>query len=306
MNIIYSPKYEIQVDHHPWHTSKYRLTLESLGFQGILPNLRTIEAPEVTDADILRAHSAEYLQKLNDLDFTEDEQHQAEIPLTHKVVELFRLMTGGTVLAGEEALAGGIGVHIGGGFHHAYRGHASGFCLLNDIAIGLCVLLDRSAIQSAVVVDCDLHQGDGTACIFHGDPRVFTLSLHQQDAFPFFKQASDLDAGLPAGIGDGVYLAELDKALAALFAGGRRFDLLHYQAGVDTFSHDLLGRLRLSEKGLRERDRRVIAAARSRGIPLVITLGGGYTADPRDVARLHANTVGEAFAAYQQQGPKEK
>lgn len=298
MNIIYSPKYEIRLDHHPWYTSKYRLTLESLGFQGILPDMHVVEAPEVEDDDILRVHSAEYLQKLNSLDFTEEEQHQAEIPLTVEIVNLFRRMTGGTVLAGEEALKNGICVHLGGGFHHAYMRHASGFCLLNDIAIGLSVLLDRGAIRSAAVVDCDLHQGDGTACIFHDDPRVFTLSLHQQDAFPFFKQSSSLDIGLPAGIGDGVYLAELDKALAMLFADGRQFDFLHYQAGVDTFSHDLLGRLRLSEKGLRERDRRVIAAARSRDIPLIITLGGGYTADPRDVARLHANTVCEAFLAY--------
>jgi acetoin utilization deacetylase AcuC-like enzyme len=215
-------------------------------------------------------------------------------------------MAGGTILAGEQALIDGICVHLGGGFHHAHQSHASGFCLLNDIAIGLRVLLDRGMIHSAAVIDCDLHQGDATARIFRDDPRVFTLSLHQQDAFPYYKQRSSLDIELPAGTGDEKYLAALDETLADLFANGRQFDFLHYQAGVDTYANDQLGRLQLSEEGLRERDRRIVTTASARGIPLVVTLGGGYTTDPAEVARLHANTVVEASKAYWQRSEKKE
>lgn len=298
MHIIYSTKYEIELDHHPWHTAKYRLTLDNLRSQGILTNLKILDAPMADDSDILRVHTFEYWRKLYNLNFSDEEISHAEIPLTSETVDFFWRMAGGTILAGEQALIDGICVHLGGGFHHAYQSHASGFCLLNDIAIGLRVLLDREAIHSAVVIDCDLHQGDATARIFHDDTRVFTVSLHQKDAFPYYKQRSNLDIELHAGTGDEEYLAVLDETLASLFADGRQFDFLHYQAGVDTYTNDQLGRLQLSEEGLRERDRRIITTALERGIPTVVTLGGGYTTDPAEVARLHTNTVVEAFLTY--------
>lgn len=297
MHIIYSTKYEIELEHHPWHTVKYRLAVDNLRSQGILNHLKIVDAPMADDSDILRVHTFEYWLKLYSLNFSDEEISHAEIPLTSETVDFFWRMAGGTILASEQALIDGICVHLGGGFHHAYQSHASGFCLLNDIAIGLRVLLDREAIHSAVVIDCDLHQGDATARIFSDDTRVFTLSLHQKDAFPYYKQRSSLDIELPAGTGDEEYLAVLDEALASLFADGRQFDFLHYQAGVDTYTNDQLGRLQLSEEGLRERDRRIITTALDRGIPTVVTFGGGYTTDPAEVARLHANTVVEAFRA---------
>lgn len=302
MNIIYSNKYEVKFDDHPWHTSKYWLILDNLRSQGILTDLHILEAPIADDIDILRVHTFEYWQKLNSLDFSDEEIDHAEVPLTSETVDFFWRMAGGTILAGEQALIDGICVHLGRGFHHAHQSHASGFCLLNDIAIGLRGLLNRGMIHSAAVIDCDLHQGDATARIFRDDPRVFTLSLHQQDAFPYYKQHSDLDIELPAGTGDAEYLAALDESLVILFADGRHFDFLHYQAGVDTYVNDQLGRFQLSEEGLRERDRRIIKTALAREIPLVVTLGGGYTTDPAEVARLHANTVVEAFLAYGNNG----
>lgn len=300
MDIVYSEKYELSLDPHPWHTSKYRHTLDILKRKGMVSESQILEAPMAEDSDILRVHSFEYYNKLYTLDFSEEEIEHAEIPLTHEVVDLFWRMTGGTVLASQHALEDGICVHLGGGFHHAYPSHASGFCLLNDIAISLSALLDQGAIRTAAVIDCDLHQGDGTARIFQDDPRVSTLSIHQQDAFPSFKQRSNIDIELPGGTGDEEYLAALDKALAALFADGRQFDFIHYQSGVDPYFGDLLGRFRLSEEGLRERDRRVISTVLEKRIPMVITLGGGYTARPEEVARLHANTVIEALLAEQQ------
>lgn len=299
MNIVYSEKYDLSLDPHPWHTSKYRRTLDILRRKSMVTESQILEAPMAEDRDIMRVHSFEYYSKLYNLDFSEEEIKHAEIPMTQETVDLFWRMTGGTVLASEQALQDGISVHLGGGFHHAYPSHASGFCLLNDIAIALSALLSQGAIRSAAVIDCDLHQGDGTARIFQDNPQVRTLSIHQNDAFPYFKQESSIDIGLPGGTGDEEYLAALDNALALLFADDRHFDFIHYQSGVDTYSGDLLGRFRLSEQGLRERDRRVISTALEKRIPMVITLGGGYTAHPEEVAQLHANTVIEALLAEQ-------
>lgn len=301
MKIVYSAKYEIEIEDHPWCPSKYRLVIEKIKNRGFLRGIEVIESPLADDEDALRVHSFEYWTKLNDVDFTEEEIRIADITLTSEVINLFWRMVGGTVLAGELALSDGLCVHLGGGFHHAHQSHASGFCILNDIAIGLRSLLDQKAIRSAAVLDCDLHQGDATAKIFRDDPRVFTVSIHQQDAFPYYKQASDLDFGLPAGTGDQKYLATLDEALDKMFADGRRFDILHYQAGVDPYVKDPIGQMQISEAGLRERDRRAIAAATSRGTPVVVTLGGGYTEDINEVARLHANTVEEAISLWRQQ-----
>lgn len=302
MNIVYSDTYDLNLDAHPWHTSKYRLALDLIKKQGLIDAAQILEPP-IAAADVIQSvHTVEYYNKFATLDFTPEEAKKAEIPLTAETTELFRRMTGGTILASEQALADGLCIHFGGGFHHAFPAHAAGFCLLNDIAISLRVLLQRGTIGSAAVIDCDLHQGDGTAWIFGDDPRVFTLSIHQQDAFPSPKQHSDLDVGLPLGTGDLEYLAALDTALDRLFDAQGHFDLIHYQAGVDPYEGDLLGRLRVSEDGLRQRDRRVIAAAVARAIPLVITLGGGYTARAYEVARLHANTVVEALLAEQRHG----
>lgn len=299
MYIVYSDKYDLNLDAHPWHTSKYRLALDLIKKQGLIHDSQILEPPIADAGAISSVHTIEYCHKLANLDFSAEEAKKAEIPLTSQTVELFLRMVGGTILASEKAVEDGLCIHLGGGFHHAFPSHATGFCLLNDIAISLRVLLRQEAIRSAAVIDCDLHQGDATARIFRDDPQVFTLSIHQQDAFPYPKQQSDLDIELPSGTGDQEYLAALDTALDKLFDEYDHLDFIHYQAGVDTYAGDLLGRLKLSENGLRERDRRIFTAAVSRDIPMVITLGGGYTAKPYEVARLHANTVFEALLAAQ-------
>ena len=243
------------------------------------------------DEDILRVHTLDYWQKLCDLSFSPEEIGQVEIPISQVVVDLFWWAAGGTILASEEALKDGACVHLGGGFHHAFPSYGAGFCLINDIAVSLRTLLDKEMIGTAAVIDCDLHQGDGTASIFREDPRVFTMSIHQRRAFPFIKQHSTLDVELEDGIADEAYLEALASALGTVFDGRRYYDLVHYQAGADPYAGDTLGGLRLSAEGLLKRDRLVLDAAMKAGSPVVVTLGGGYPVDVADVVQIHTHTV---------------
>lgn len=291
MKVVYSKHYAIDIAPHPWHTSKYALVLDRLKALGVLAETDIIEAEMAKDEDITRVHTMDFWKKLCDEDFSDEERRLLELPINRAVVDFFWRSAGGTIQASEQALRDGVCVHLGGGFHHAYRSYGSGFCLINDIAVSLRSLQERGWIERAAVLDCDVHQGDGTAAIFKDDPRIFTFSMHQRRAFPYFKQLSSLDIELEDETGDDEYLAALSRALANIFDGSRQFDLIHYQAGVDPSAKDTLGNLRLSEAGLRERDRRVFAAASAAQVPVVVTLGGGYPTEVEDVVRIHVNTV---------------
>ena len=202
MKVVYSPYYGMDIGNHPWHTSKYAMVLECLRAEGSIAGSDVMESPLANDRDILRVHTIEYWRKLYDLDFSEEETAWMEIPVNRGIVDHFWRAAGGTILASGQALKDGCCVHIGGGFHHAFPDHGSGFCLINDIAVGVRALLDKGMIASAAVIDCDLHQGDGTAWIFRNDPRVFTLSMHQGSAFPYLKRRSTLDVNLEDGTTD--------------------------------------------------------------------------------------------------------
>jgi acetoin utilization deacetylase AcuC-like enzyme len=291
MKVVYSPDYAVPFWDHPFNTSKYALVLEQLKAEGLISEADVIEAPMADDEDILRVHTLEYWEKLRSLFFSEDEIARAEVPINKRVMDFFWRAAGGTIRASKQALLDGVCVHLGGGFHHAFPDYASGFCLINDIAVSLRTLLDNGSIETAAVIDCDLHQGDGTAWIFRDDPRVFTFSIHQRRAFPHAKQHSTLDVELEDGRGDDEYDRQLGAALDTVFSGQRRFDLIHYQAGADPFVGDALGGLGLSMEGLLERDRMVFRAARTTGCPVVVSLGGGYAPDVMDVVRIHLNTV---------------
>lgn len=291
MQVVYSQHSGIHLGDHPWHTSKYAGVLDRLKAEGVIAEADVVDAPMADDEDVMRVHTLDYWRKLCDLDFSEEEVERLEIPMTQGVVDFFWRAAGGTLLASELALKAGVGVHLGGGFHHAFADYGSGFCLINDIAVSLRALLDREAIGSAAVIDCDLHQGDGTARIFRDDPRVFTMSIHQRRAFPYCKQRSSLDIELEDGTGDERYLTSLQTALDQVFDGSRTFDLVHYQAGADPYAGDSLGRLKLSVEGLLARDRLVLGTARAAGTPVVVTLGGGYPVDVADVVTIHGNTV---------------
>jgi acetoin utilization deacetylase AcuC-like enzyme len=296
MKVVYSEHYAIGIGQHPWHTSKYARVLERLKGQGVITDQDVIKAQLADDEDILRVHTTEFWEKLQAVDFSAAEIERLEIPLHQAVVDFFWRTAGGSIQASEQALKDGVCVHLGGGFHHAFPDHGAGFCLINDIAVSLRSLQGRGLIKRAAVIDCDLHQGDGTAWIFRNDPTVFTFSMHQRRAFPYFKERNSLDVELEDGTGDEEYLAALASALEIILDGSRPLDLIHYQAGADPSAKDTLGGLKLSEAGLMERDRRVFAAAAAAQVPVVVTLGGGYPVDIEDVVRIHTNTVLAALA----------
>jgi acetoin utilization deacetylase AcuC-like enzyme len=204
-------------------------------------------------------------------------------------------MSGGTCQAAELAFEDGVCVHLGGGLHHAFPNHGEGFCLFNDVAAAIRRLQRDGLIGRAAIVDLDVHQGNGTAVIFHDDPSVFTLSLHQQHNYPMLKPRSDLDVGLPDATGDRDYLDRLSEALPRALA--IRPQLVFYLAGADPFMRDRLGGLALTFEGLRARDRQVFEAARAAGAAVAVVLAGGYAADVEDTVDVHVGTVIEAIAA---------
>jgi acetoin utilization deacetylase AcuC-like enzyme len=240
--------------------------------------------------ELALVHTPEYLAKLRDDSLTADDIAALELPWRRVFADAFRLMVGGTCAAAAAALEDGRAAHLGGGLHHAFAGHGEGFCPLNDIAVAIRVLQrSGAAIQRAAVIDLDVHHGNGTAMIFERDPSVFTFSMHQQHNYPLFKPRGDLDIGLEDGTGDDRYLTALTDALPRVLES--QPELIVYVAGADPFEHDRLGGLRLTKTGLAGRDRLVIGAARSAGVPLVTVLAGGYAADVRDTVDIHVATV---------------
>ena len=202
------------------------------------------------------------------------------------------LCAGGTLRTAQAALRDGAAVHLGGGFHHAFPDHGEGFCLIHDVAIAIRMLQRERAIRRALVVDLDVHHGNGTAAIFSGDDTVFTFSMHQQNNYPAWKPPSDLDLGLPDATGDQDYLALLERHLPVIL-DRHGPDLVVYLAGADPYERDQLGGLALTIDGLRRRDAYVLGTARSRGLPVAVTLAGGYAANERDTVEIHVNTVRE-------------
>ena len=218
------------------------------------------------------------------------------LPWSETLVQRSLASVGGTMAAAEDALRTGWGGTLGGGTHHAFRAEGSGFCVFNDIAVAIRSLMHRGDIHRAAVIDLDVHQGDGTAEIFRDEPRVFTLSIHCQSNFPFRKQQSRLDIALPDRINDELYLQRLDEALHQALAFHP--DIIFYQSGVDGLHCDALGHLSLTHAGLQERDRKVMESTRDRGIPLVITSGGGYSRPIDPSVQAHANTYRMAWQAF--------
>jgi acetoin utilization deacetylase AcuC-like enzyme len=255
------------------------------------------EPPPATRALLAAAHEDAYLDDLEALRWTPRTQY-SELPLTREIVDAFALGASGTTQAARLALRHGAAAHLGGGLHHAYAGHAEGFCYLNDLAVAARVMLREGLVSRVAVVDLDVHQGNGTAHIFRDDPAVFTLSVHQENNYPVPKEHSDLDVGLDDGTGDDAYLAALAPALDRVWAFAP--ELVLYQAGADPFEDDQLGGLRLSFAGLEARDRAVIEGCARRGIAVATTLGGGYARRFEDTVRIHATTSRLALTAARQ------
>jgi len=285
--VVYSSGYECDIGPHVFPVEKFRLIRDALVAAHDVEPERLLDPDPAPREDLLLVHTAEYLEDLAELRWTPRTLY-SELPLTPEIVRAYRLAAGGTTLAAREALSSGFGIQLGGGFHHAFADRAEGFCYINDLAVAIRVLLRDGRIARAAVVDLDVHQGNGTAAIFRGDARVFTLSLHQELNYPMPKQHGVLDVGLPNGIGDAEYLRLLDGALQRVWEFAP--EIVLYQAGADPYREDLLGGLMLTFEGLEARDHRVLEGCATRRIPAVVTLGGGYARDRNDTVRIHATT----------------
>ena len=318
--LVYSDAYYLPIGDHVFPAEKYRRVHDRLIATGVADESDFLEPQPATDPDILLVHTPEYVQKLKTGTLSPREEMEMEVPYSRDLVEAFWLAAGGSILAAQQCLNDSICISIGGGFHHAFPDHGEGFCMIHDVAVAIRRLQRDGKIRTAMTVDCDVHQGNGTASIFAGTRTeklalpsaggatlhqrgasrtrmhgaqvgdVFTISLHQHNNYPVYKPPSSIDVDLPDGIGDDDYLAWLDNALSS---GLRQFepDLLCYVAGADPYREDQLGGLDLTIAGLKKRDELVFQVARARGIPVMVTYAGGYARNLEDTVIIHSNTV---------------
>jgi acetoin utilization deacetylase AcuC-like enzyme len=298
--VVYSDEYDVDIGPHVFQTQKYRLIRQRLITEGLLSE-DDFEFPELpSDEDILLVHSREYLNKLKNGTLSAEEIFRLELPYSKNLVRASYLCANGTVKSCRIALEKGVGVHIGGGFHHAFRNHGEGFCVLNDIAIAIKKMMRESSINKAMTIDCDLHQGNGTADIFKDDKNVFTFSIHQQNNYPFYKPMSDMDIGLDDYTSDKVYLGELHKHIPKIISDFKP-QLILYLAGADPYKDDQIGNLSLSIDGLKRRDEFIFETARNFKVPIAVVLAGGYAVKVEDTITIHFNTVRMALG-YQERG----
>src|SRR6267142_2286530 len=315
--LVYSDDYYLPIGSHVFPAEKYQHIHKRLLESGVAEQKDFVDPQPASDQDILLVHTPQYVQKLKTGTLSPREEQEMEIPYSPELVRAFWLAAGGSILAADQALRDRVGFNIGGGFHHAFSDHGEGFCMINDVAVAIRRLQRDGKIRTAMTVDCDVHHGNGTAAIFAGtrtpsDPLpstsaalnpapagkmrhahaddVFTISLHQHNNYPAWKPHSSIDVDLPDGIGDDDYLAWLDNALSS---GLRRVEpeLISYVAGADPYKDDQLGGLALTLEGLMARDRLVLEMAMSRGVPVAITLAGGYARNVEDPVEIHVNTV---------------
>jgi len=284
--VVHAPGYECDIGLHVFPMEKFAMVRRSLVATGCVDDSAILCPTPAPRDDLLLVHTPEYLSDLDHLRWT-PRTACSELPLTSEIVHAYFLAAGGTTLAAREALARGVGVNLGGGFHHAFAELASGFCYINDLAVAVRVLQRDGRIRRAAIVDCDLHQGNGTAHLFRDDPRVFTFSIHQEHLYPV-KERSDLDIGLENATGDEEFNRRLAEGLERVWA--HRPELVLYQAGADPFEDDQLGSLKLTFAGLETRDRLVLEGCAARDIPVVVTLGGGYARRVSDTVRIHTHT----------------
>ena len=319
--LVYSDAYYLPIGSHVFPAEKYRRVRDRVLATGIADNGDLLEPQPATDQDILLVHKPDYVQRLRNGTLSQREEMEMEVPYSRELVDAFWLAAGGSILAARQCLIDDVCISIGGGFHHAFPDHGEGFCMIHDVAVAIRRLQRDDKIRTAMTVDCDVHQGNGTAAIFAGTrtasallpsssvstvehpsdaPQgkmrgahagdVFTISLHQHNNYPLWKPPSSIDVDLPDGTGDNDYLAWLDNALSS---GLRQFepDLICYIAGADPYKEDQLGGLNLTLEGLKRRDELVFRVARARNIPIIVTYAGGYAQNVQDTVTIHTNTI---------------
>src|SRR5215471_2844686 len=314
--LIYSDEYYLPIGQHVFPAEKYRRVHRRLIEQGIADPSDFLTPEPASDDDILLVHTPAYVNRLKTGTLSAREEMQLEVPYSAELVRAFWLAAGGSILAAQNALKDGVAINIGGGFHHAFPDHGEGFCMIHDVAVAIRRMQRDGKIRTAMTVDCDVHQGNGTAAIFAGTRTVsellpsqgpaiagkrplmrgahagdvFTISLHQENNYPALKPPSSIDVDLPDGISDDDYLAWLDNALSS---GLRQFhpELICYVAGADPYKEDQLGGLDLSLDGLKRRDELVFRVAKAQDIPVMVTYAGGYAQKVDDTVTIHSNTV---------------
>ena len=326
--LIYSDDYLLPIGAHVFPAQKYRMIHDRLVTTHEVDEDDFIKPQPASDDDVRLVHGADYVDRLLHGELTQQEQWQMELPYSPQLVKAFWLSAGGSILAAERALKDGVCVNVGGGFHHAHPDHGEGFCMIHDVAIAIRKMQRLGRLRRAMTVDCDVHDGNGTAAIFpprhrSGRPlpsisgaqvrsavteeraesgeEVFTISLHQANNYPAYKPPSSIDVNLPDGTGDKEYLAWLDQALSSSL---RSFtpELLCYIAGADPYREDQLGGLALTIEGLKQRDLLIFEVAKARGIPVMVTYAGGYARNVQDTVTIHANTILAAKQVWRNQG----
>jgi len=291
IRLVYSKGYAVDIGDHVFPTSKYKLIKDQLLKEPSIKEIVEFVSPGMARGeDLLLAHDGLYLKKLQSGTLSREELMRMELPYSKQLVDSSILCCGGTILATQIALQDSLGIHIGGGFHHAFPGHGEGFCVLNDIAVAVKRLIKYGPTKKALIVDCDLHQGNGTAAIFAQDKDVFTFSIHQENNYPYLKPPSSCDVGLDDGAGDKEYLDALLKHIPAII---KKFkpEFLMYVAGADPYKEDQLGALKLTKEGLKKRDEFIYKQAKAASIPIAVVLAGGYAFHESDTVDVHCNTI---------------
>lgn len=288
--LVYHEDYDLHLGAHVFPSQKYRLVRGALLAEDIAAVDDFLRPDPIDDADVLRVHDEKYVHELKTGTLGAYDAMRLEIPAGPETVRAFWLCAGGTLLAARHARLDGFAANIGGGFHHAFPGHGEGFCMIHDVAIAIRRLQADKLINTAMIVDTDVHHGNGTAAIFSSDSSVYTLSIHQENNYPSPKPPSTMDLHLPDGITDADYLAIFERGLVKALADFHP-DMIFYVGGADPYREDQLGGLSLTFEGLQRRDKIVFELSARLGIPVAITLAGGYARRVEDTVKIHCNTI---------------
>jgi acetoin utilization deacetylase AcuC-like enzyme len=288
--LVYHERYDLNLGPHVFPSQKFRLIYEMLLREGIATAQDFLRTGPASDEDMLRVHTPDWVRKLKTGTLTASEVMLLEVPYSPELVEAVWLAAGGTILAAQSALRDGFGSNLSGGFHHAYPGHGEGFCAIHDVAVAIRRLQADGAVKKAMVVDTDVHHGNGTAAIFRGDPTVFTISIHQENNYPAHKPPSNIDLNMADRADDDEYLGVLIPTVQQALDEFQP-EIVFYVGGADPYCEDQLGGLSLTREGLKQRDGQVFEEARRRGIPVATTLAGGYARRVEDTVRIHVNTI---------------
>ena len=299
VKIAYSPIYKYELpEGHRFPMIKYELIPEQLLYEGSVTEDHFFHPDKLADELILLTHTSEYLNKLNNLTLDRKEVRKIGFPVAKTLIDRGKYIANGTLQCARYAMEHGCAMNIAGGTHHSFADRGEGFCIYNDIAISSNILLSEGVTKKILVVDLDVHQGNGTAKIFENDDRVFTFSMHGERNYPTRKETSNLDIGLPDKTKDGLYLSRLKDTLPRLIEKVEP-DMIFYLSGVDIIESDKLGRLSITKEGCKERDKYVFQTCRSNNIPVAVSMGGGYSPKISDIVDAHANTFRMALDIYE-------